>query len=167
MQSTAQTVLCVALKPGMKAMGGAARSAAEESVSEALALLRDTARSCGASIVKATADRLIMVFRNPDAAAGGAARLHAALDSLLPLGDVRLAARIAFHCAATRGSLDDPAVRLVLRMLARARDGETLTSRTTAVLLGTSFRAFSRRLQASPLPRPGARGIYEVRSARK
>jgi hypothetical protein len=50
--------------------------------------------------------------------------------------------------------------------VALAKSGQILTTQPTAALLGTSFRAFSRQLQASPLGRSGARAaIYEILSA--
>jgi hypothetical protein len=52
----------------------------------------------------------------------------------------------------------------VLRLIAQAKIGQVLTTQSTAALLSTSFRAFSRQLQASPLGTGPMAGIYVVSS---
>jgi adenylate cyclase len=160
MEASRQTVLCAAASGELKATG---KRAAEGAIADCLDLLRDTAESCGGRVLKTTATCIVALFATPDAAAGAASKMRAAVDALPPLAGAKLGLRLAFHSGPVGTSANDPTVKLVLRLVARAQDGQILTTQRTAELLRTSFRAFSRHLQATPLGDSGAKAqIYEV-----
>jgi class 3 adenylate cyclase len=116
--------------------------------------------------VKRLSDRIVASFATPDAAAGTAAKMRTSIDALPPFGGSKFGLRVAFHTGPVTGARDDATLKTVLRLVALAKSGQILTTQPTAALLGTSFRAFSRQLQASPLGRSGARAaIYEILSA--
>jgi class 3 adenylate cyclase len=143
MQAT-PTILCAALS------GRASADALEEGVE----LLRETAGSCRGRVIKTLSDGIVVRFATPDAAAGAAARMAAAIVALPSHGGSKLGVRIGFHSG--------PA-STALRLAAKAKRGQILTTGSTAGLLGTSSRAFSRHLQAMRLGNAGAAtGIYEV-----
>jgi adenylate cyclase len=164
-QAPSQTLLCAAISGKSKPQTAADRRAAEAAVADCIGLLRDTADSCGGRLLRAMADRVLMCFATPDAAAGAAAKMREAVEALPPFSGAKLGVRIAFHNGPVSGGRNDPSAKLVLRLVAQAKRGQVLTTQITAGLLSTSFRAFSRQLQASPLGGSGPMaGIYEVSS---
>ena len=151
MQAISQTILCAAIT-----------GATDGVLDDCVGLLHTTALSCGGRPLRTMADRIVAQFATPDAAAGAAAKMQAAIAALPPLSGAKLDVRIAFH-SGPAGRRSEPTLKQVLRLVARAKAGQVLTTQSTAGLLSTSFRAFSRRLRAAPVARSGAKaGIYEV-----
>jgi adenylate cyclase len=154
MQATSQTILCAAIT-----------GATDGVLDDCVGLLHNTARACGGRPLRSMTDRILAQFATPDAAAGAAVKMQAAIAALPPLAGAKLDVRIAFHSGRVTGRRSDPTLKQVLRLVARAKGGQVLTTQTTAGLLSTSFRAFSRRLRATPVARSGTKaGIYEVLS---
>jgi adenylate cyclase len=152
MQAISQTILCAAIT-----------GATDGVLDDCVGLLHTTALSCGGRPLRTMTDRVLAQFATPDAAAGAAAKMQAAIGALPPLAGAKLDVRIAFHSGPVTTRRSDPTVKQVLRLVARAKAGQVLTTQRTAGLLSTSFRAFSRRLRAAPVARSGAKaGIYEV-----
>jgi adenylate cyclase len=162
-EATPQTVLCAAIGGDREALKATGKRALESALADGLELLRETVESCGGRVLRIMADRIIALFATPDAAAGAAAKMHAAMATLPPFTGAQLGVRIAFHNGPLTRGRNDATLNVVLRLLARAKPGQILTTQSTAELLSTSFRAFSRHLQAAPLRARGAMaGIYEV-----
>jgi adenylate cyclase len=164
-QTTSQTVLCAAISGTSKPQSAADRRAAEAAVADCIELLRAMSDSCGGRLLHTMADRVLTRFATPDAAAGAAAKMRAAVEALPPFSGAKLGVRIAFHNGPMSGVRHEQSVKLVLRLIAQAKIGQVLTTQRTAGLLSTSFRAFSRQLQASPLGGSGPMaGIYVLSS---
>jgi adenylate cyclase len=165
--ATPQTLLCAAISGNSKARTAADRRAAEAALADCIDLLRETVKSCGGRLLRTMADRILAFFATPDAAAGAAAKMHAAVAAMPPFSGTKLGVRIAFHSGPVTAARADQSLKVVLRLTAQAKSGQVLTTQSTAGLLSTSFRAFSRQLQASPLGDTGPMaGIYEVSSPR-
>lgn len=115
------------------------------------------AESTGGRVVQTSGGKLMVLFASPDAAASAASKMQASIKPGLQIG---------FHSgpvAAGGAPLADDTVRLALRLLARAQDGQTVTSQKTAEQLNPAFRRFSKPLGA---PAGGADGdaVCEVAS---
>jgi adenylate cyclase len=162
----ATTILCAAVGGDPKTLKALGRRAAEGALADCVELLCEISASTGGRLVKRLSDRIVACFATPDAAAGAAAKMLGAIAALPPFAAAKLGLRVAFHTGPVTGARDDATLKIVLRLVALAKGGQILTTQPTAALLGTSFRAFSRQLQASPLGRSGARAaIYEILSA--
>ena len=162
MPAIRETLLCAALTGDAKALKAAGRGFAEGALGDALEALRSSARARG-RLVGALSDRILVAYATPDSAAGAAVDMADAIDALPPFAGTHLRARIAFHCATASTQRDDDAAKLVFGLVAQAQPGQILTTQATAELIGTSYRAFSSRLQAAPLGRSGPQAsIYEI-----
>ena len=137
MPGTRDTLLCVAVA------GPESGRAAE------LAALREAAEASRGHVVGTMTDALFLLYATPDSAAGAAADLAAG----------NAGARMAVHIGSMSTDRSDQTMTRLLELLAAAQPGQILVSQETAELLGTSFRAFSRRLRAAPLARTG---MFEI-----
>jgi hypothetical protein len=108
------------------------------------------ADSTGGLVLKSVGGKLMLLFSTPDAAASAASKMHAAVDALPASGGSKLGVQIGFHTGpaapAARGLADDT-VKLVLRLVEQAQDGQTITSQQTAERLNPAFRGFSRSIR--------------------
>lgn len=155
MQATPQTILCATISAGKPAAG--------DGLADCIRLLCETAEACGGRVSRTMTGRIVALYATPDAAAGAAAKMHAAMAARPAPAGAKLEVRIAFHNGPLTGTRNGQNLKVVLRLVARAKSGQVLTTQSTAELLSTSFRAFSRHLQAAPLRAAGAMaGIYEV-----
>ncbi|HKQ29283.1 MAG TPA: hypothetical protein VJT77_11835, partial [Burkholderiales bacterium] len=109
----------------------------------------EVAESTGGRVVKTIGGKLMLVFATADAAASAASKMHATIGSLPAIGGGQLAVHIAFHSGPmSQAQVSDETVRLALRLVQQAHDGQTITSQQTAEQLDPAFRAFARSLRS-------------------
>jgi adenylate cyclase len=107
-------------------------------ISECIDRLTRTARSSGGRVVKVIGSEVMMLFDTPDAAAGAASMMHAAVNALPPVSGARLSVKVGYHAGPVIEGNDDllgDTVNLVARLVRQARAGETMTTPQTAKLL--------------------------------
>jgi adenylate cyclase len=111
----------------------------------------EVAEATGGRVVKSVGGKLMVLFATPDAAASAASKMHAAIDALPAMGGFNLGVHVGFHSGPVlqfgKGPSDDT-VKLALRLVEQAQDGQTITSQQTAEQLNPAFRGFSRSLHA-------------------
>lgn len=126
----------------------------ESSRNAATAALIEVAESTGGRVVKCHGDEVMVLFTSPDAAASAASKMHAKIGALSAIGGTKLGVHVGFHSGPVgQCGMDeaDETVKLALRLLEQAQDGQTITSQQTAEQLSPAFRAFSRSLYAMPV----------------
>jgi adenylate cyclase len=107
------------------------------------------ADATGGRVVKTVGGKLMVVFASPDAAASAASKIQAKMDALPPVGGVKIGVHIGFHSGPVfTGGMADDTVKLALRLVEQARDGQTVTSQKTAEQLNPAFRPFSSPLRS-------------------
>lgn len=115
-------------------------------ISECIDRVQRTARSSGGRVVKVIGSELMMVFDTPEAAAGAASKMHAAVNTLPPVSGTRLSIKVGYHAGPVIEGNDDllgDTVNLVEKLLREARAGETITTPQTARLLNIQARSYS------------------------
>lgn len=108
------------------------------------------ADSTGGLVLKSVGGKLMLLFSTPDAAASAASKMHAALEALPPVGGSKPGVQIAFHTGPGMRStqaLPDDTVKLALRLVEQAQDGQTVASEQTIERLNPAFRGFSRSIR--------------------
>src|ERR1043165_1320561 len=119
----------------------------------------------GGRVVKTIGGKLMVVFASPDAAASAASKMQAKIDALAPVVGIKIGVHIAFHSGpVVKGALADDTVRLALRMVEQAPDGQTITSQFTAEQLNPAFRLFWKRVHATREAASGQPDVCEVAS---
>jgi len=129
-------------------------------ISDCIDRLQRTARSSGGRVVKVIGSELMMVFETPDAAAGAASRMHAAVNALPPVSGTRLSVKVGYHAGPVVEGNDDllgDTVKLVAALMRQARAGQTMTTPQTAQLLNHQSRSYSGQVYAAPLAAGGNR----------
>jgi adenylate cyclase len=109
-------------------------------ISDCIDRVQRTARSSGGRVVKVVGSELMMLFDNPDAAAGAASRMHAAVGELPSVAGTRLSIKIGYHAGPVVEGNNDllgDTVQLVSGLLRQARAGQTMTTPQTAKLLSS------------------------------
>ena len=91
------TVLFADVTGSMKLYEAAGDALAAEAIGRCLEKLRLSAEATGGRVVKTMGDSVMALFSSPDAAASAAASMQIAIESLPPLGDIKLGLRIGFH----------------------------------------------------------------------
>jgi adenylate cyclase len=121
-------------------IGGEA--AARKAATRCIERLSRAAEAAGGKVVRTRGDALMALFPSADAAALAATAMHATIDALPAVGDVKLGVQVGFHSGPVdlRGGEPDETVKFAARLLEEARKGQTLTSLKTAALLGSGFR---------------------------
>jgi adenylate cyclase len=112
-------------------------------ISDCIDRVQRTARSSGGRVVKVVGSELMMLFDNPDAAAGAASRMHAAVSELPSVLGTRLSIKIGYHAGPVVEGNNDllgDTVKLVTGLLRQARAGQTMTTPQTAKLLSSQPR---------------------------
>jgi adenylate cyclase len=105
------------------------------------------AEATGGRVVKTMGGKLMVVFASPDAAASAASKMQAKIDALAPVEGIKIGVHIAFHSGpVVRGTVADDTVRLALRLVEQAHDGQTITSLVTSEQLNPALRHFSKRV---------------------
>jgi adenylate cyclase len=113
-------------------------------------LVVSIAESTGGRVVKTIGGKLMVVFASPDAAASAASKMQAKIDALPPVSGVKIGVHIGFHSGpVVTGGVTNDTVKLALRLVEQAQDGQTITSQQTAAELNPAFRYFSTPLRAS------------------
>ena len=121
--------------------------ACRKAVARAVTSIAD---STGGLVLKSVGGKLMLLFSTPDAAASAASKMHAALEALPAVGGSKPGVQIAFHTGpAVRSTqaLPDDTVKLALRLVEQAQDGQTVASEQTVERLNPAFRGFSRSIR--------------------
>lgn len=108
------------------------------------------ADSTGGLVMKSVGGKLMLLFSTPDAAASAASKMHAALEALPAVGGSKPGVQIAFHTSPgvrTTKALPDDTLKLALRLIEQAQDGQTIASEQTVERLNPAFRGFSRSIR--------------------
>jgi adenylate cyclase len=122
-------------------------------ISDCIDRLQRTARSSGGRVVKVIGSEMMMLFDSPDAAAGAASKMHAAVNALPSVSGTRLSIKVGYHAGPVIEGSDDllgDTVKLVAALLRQARAGETMTTPQTAQLLNKESRSYSGQVSAAP-----------------
>jgi class 3 adenylate cyclase len=122
---------------------------AHGAIDRCIAALRGATEAAGGRVVKTIGDEIMALFASPDAAAGAAAAMHAAIGTLPAVNDIRLAVRIGFHAGPViqrDGDVFGDTVNVAARLVELARAEQILTSAETAAQLGGLYRAWTRQL---------------------
>src|SRR3954469_22787670 len=113
--------------------------------------LRKTAKACGARVIDSGSERLMVLLSSPDAAADAAAAMHTSMDSFPQYTDVKLALGIGFHHGPVIQKDEQvygDTVNLAAQLVAKAANGQIITTRETASHFSPIFRAL--------IPKPGS-----------
>ena len=148
------TVLFADVTGSMKLYEAAGDALAAEAIGRCLEKLRLSAEATGGRVVKTMGDSVMALFSSPDAAASAAASMQIAIESLPPLGDIKLGLRIGFHAGPVIQRNNDiygDTVNVAYRLHEQAKRGQVLTSDDTASLLPQLLRNSTRRLYPVPV----------------
>ena len=143
------TVLFADVTGSTKLYETAGDALAAETIGRCLEELRLSAEATGGRVVKTMGDSVMALFSSPDAAASAAARMQVAIESLPPLGDIKLGVRIGFHAGPVIQRDNDiygDTVNVAYRLHEQAKKGQVLTSDDTASLLPQLLRNSTRLL---------------------
>lgn len=120
-----------------------------ETIGNCIERMGRAAASTGGRVVKTIGDELMVLFSTPDAAASAASEMHAAIESMAPVGGTKLGVRIGFHTGSVIQRDNDvfgETVNLASRLVEQAQKGQIITSEETASQLSPAFRTFTRKL---------------------
>jgi adenylate cyclase len=137
-------------------------------ISDCVERLQRTARSSGGKVVKVIGSELMMLFESPDAAAGAASRMHAAVNALPSVSGTRLSVKVGYHAGPVIEGNDDllgDTVKLVAALLRQAQAGQTMTTHQTAQLLNSQSRSYSGQVCAAPPANQSRSYSGQVRAA--
>ena len=136
-----QTVLFADLSGTSRLIEIGGEAAARRAASRCIERLSRAAEAAGGKVVHTRGDALMALFPSPDSAALAATAMHATIDALPAVGEVKLGVQVGFHSGPLqRVDGADETVKFAARLLDEARQGQTLTSLRTAALLGSGFR---------------------------
>ena len=124
--------------------------AAHEAIERCQFRLGQAAASCGARLMKSTAEKVMVLAATPDAAADAASAMHLAMEKLPKTADVKLALGIGFHFGPVIQKGDEvfgDTVNLAARLCEHAGSGQIITTEWTAKLLSPLYRAWLRKLE--------------------
>jgi adenylate cyclase len=153
-ENRSTSVLFADVSGSTKLYETAGDAAAHAAIDSCLDALRKAVESAGGRVVKTIGDEVMALYATPDAAAGSAAAMHAAMEALPEVGGMRLGVRIAFHCGPViqkDGDVFGDTVNLAARLVEHSQKGQILTSQETADALGLMFRAWTRKLYPIPV----------------
>jgi hypothetical protein len=125
-----------------------------QGIAECVDRLQRTARSSGGRVVKVIGPELMMLFDTPDAAAGAASRMHAAVNALPPASGTKLSVKVGYHAGPVIEGNDDllgDTVKLAEALLRQTRAGQTMTTPETAQMLNQQARAYAGQVCSAPL----------------
>src|SRR2546426_1060351 len=143
------TVLFADVTGSTKLYATAGDALAAETIGRCLEKLRLSAEATGGRVVKTMGDSVMALFSSPGAAASAAASMQVAIESLPPLGDIKLGLRIGFHAGPVIQRNNDiygDTVNVAYRLHEQAKRGQVLTSDDTASLLPQLLRNSTRLL---------------------
>ena len=116
-----------------------------------MAKVREVAEECGGRVLDSGSERLMVLLPHPDAAADAAAAMLAAIERFPPLGGVKLGLGIGFHHGPAIQKADQvygDTVNLSAQLVAKAGNGQIITTRETASHFSPLYRAWMRKLGA-------------------
>jgi adenylate cyclase len=128
--------------------------AAHEALERCQFRLGQAAASCGARLMKGTADKVMVLAATPDAAADAASTMHLAMEKLPKTADIKLAVGIGFHFGPVVQKGDEvfgDTVNLASRLCEHAGGGQIITTEWTAKLLSPLYRAWLRTLEKTQM----------------
>jgi class 3 adenylate cyclase len=144
------TVLFAAIIGGAELYARAGAERAHDAIDQCQFRLGRAAASCGGRLAKATADKVMVLSANPDAAADAASAMHMAMDKLPKTAGVKLAVGIGMHFGPVIQKDDDvwgEPVNLAAKLCAQAGPGQIILTEWTAKLLSPLYRAWLRKLE--------------------
>lgn len=147
------TVLFADISGGARLVEIAGPAVAAKALAQCVQRLTKAAQSAGGKVLRVNGDQLMALFPTPERAARGAAAMHASIDALPAVGDLKLAVQVGFHSGPVIQHKQDvlgDTVKFAARLLDEAQKGQTLTSRETAAHLGEGFRSVSSRKLIAP-----------------
>jgi adenylate cyclase len=153
-ESRQTTVLFADVTGSTKLYEAAGDALAAEAIGHCLEKLRLSAEATGGRVVKTMGDAVMVLFSSPDAAASAAARMQVAIESLPPLGHIKLGVRIGFYAGPVIQRDNDiygDTVNVAYRLHEQAQKGQVLTSDDTASLLPQLLRNSTRLLYSVPV----------------
>ncbi|HYR34685.1 MAG TPA: FHA domain-containing protein, partial [Burkholderiales bacterium] len=131
-----------------------------------MAQLRKTAEDCGARALDSGNDRLMVLLATPDAAADAAAAMLTSMDRVPQYGGARLGLGIGFHHGPAIQKEDQvygDTVNLAAQLVAKAANGQIITTRETASHFSPIYRAWMRKLGSIEIKgRSGEVGLCEL-----
>jgi adenylate cyclase len=155
MEETRETTVLFAVIIGREELQAKAdATAAHDAMENCQFRLGRAAASCGGRLAKSTADKVMVLCANPDAAADAASAMHLATEKLAPTAGVKLALGIGFHYGPVIQKLEDvygDTVNLAARLCERAGSGQIILTEWTAKLLSPLYRSWMRPLQKAQL----------------
>ena len=145
------TVLFAAIVGAGALRDKAGDKVAHEALERCQFRLGQAAASCGARLMKSTADKVMVLAATPDAAADAASAMHLAMEKLPKTAEIKLAVGIGFHFGPVVQKGDEvfgDTVNLAARLCEHAGSAQIITTEWTAKLLSPLYRAWLRRLEA-------------------
>jgi len=128
--------------------------------------LRATAKASGARVLEAGTARIMVVLATPDAAADAAAAMHTAMEGIPQYGEEKLTLGIGFHHGPAIQKEDQvygDTVNLAAQLVAKAANGQIITTRETASHFSPIYRAWMRKLGSIEIKgRSGEVGLCEL-----
>lgn len=144
------TVLFAAIVGAGDLRERAGDKSAHEALERCQFRLGQAAASCGARLMKSTADKVMVLAATPDSAADAASAMHLAMEKLPKSADVKLSVGIGFHFGPVVQKGDEvfgDTVNLASRLCEHAGSGQIITTEWTAKLLSPLYRAWLRNLE--------------------
>jgi class 3 adenylate cyclase len=111
--------------------------------------LRKAAEDSGARVLDSGSDRLMVLLPNPDAAADTAAAMHSSMDRFPGYRGVKLGLSIGFHHGPAIQKGDQvfgDTVNLAAQLVAKAANGQIITTRESGSHFSPLYRAWMRKL---------------------
>ena len=165
-QSRETTVLFAAIIGGERLYAAAGETVGYDAMDQCQFRLGRAAASCGGRLAKSTADKVMVLTPNPDAAADAASAMHLAMDKVRTTAGVRLALGIGLHFGPVIQKGDDvygDTVNLAAKLCEQAGGGQILLTEWTAKLLSPLYRAWLRKLDAAQIKgRSDSVGLCEL-----
>ncbi len=157
MREQRQAVGCVLfadVSGGTRLYESVGDAAAHAAIDVCVKLFAGITRRHGGRVIKTIGDEVMCVF--PDATAGGraAAEMQNALNTLAPVGSVRLGARIGLHhgpLVVREGDVFGDTVNLAARLTEMASRNQVITSLETVERFEPLLKEDCRRLYAIPV----------------
>ena len=118
-------------------------------VGECLRRLAESGSAHGGELVKTIGDEILMVFKEPDAAAAAARDMHLAIADMPPQGGTALAIHVGFHIGGAvrrNGDAYGDAVNVAARLVSLAKGGQSLTTASTLRMLAPEWDRVARQI---------------------
>src|SRR5258708_17383003 len=148
MEETRQaTVLFADVSGSTKLYETAGDAAALTAIGRCIEHMRKAAESTGGRVVKTIGDEIMALFSSPDAAAGAASEMHAAIEQLPEVGGTKLGVRVGFHSGPVIQRDDDvfgDTVNMAARLVEQAAERPIMISHETAELLNPACKLLTR-----------------------